>query len=95
MKKGFLFNCLIITMLMNCDISPKTNYPLTHFMLNLLGPICILQGTINLKWYVIPELKANWNLILAGSTLIALSRVLRYIEKKTDDEETDDDIIYR
>ncbi|HBR70886.1 TPA: hypothetical protein DIC20_02290 [Candidatus Dependentiae bacterium] len=72
---------------------PKTEYPLTHFFLNLIGPICIIKGSSlsipGLNWFLNIEKEVNWPLMTAGAFCLITSRILFILEKKAQNEYDD------
>jgi len=88
MKKLVLF-CILLQ-LSQLNAARKTEYPMTHFFLNLIGPVCIIKGS-SVQIPFIPFLhikqKVNWNLIIAGIVLLATSRGLRILEKAADNKD--------
>ena len=65
---------------------PKTEYPLTHFFLNLIGPACIIKGSSLqiplIKYFITIEKEVSWPLMCAGTFCLVTSRGLLLMEKR-------------
>ena len=89
MKKLLLILILITSL--QAKAFPKTEYPLTHFFLNLIGPMCIIKGSSvsipGINFFINIEKQVNWSLISAGAFCLLTSRALLIMEKKSREEE--------
>jgi hypothetical protein len=83
MKKLILLFIFVTTNILSF---PKTDYPLTHFFLNLIGPACIIKGSSLqipfVKYLITIEKEVNWPLMCAGTFCLVTSRILLLMEKR-------------